>query len=177
MPVRDSNPGRPAFTFEGGVEVKIPLAGIIFVVILTVVLLIAWWHSIGRHGMLYNKFSVACMSGDSDTASELLRSCPSMVRSKDKHGLTALHRVIIPTRSNDEIVRLLIAAGADVQSRDALGFTPLHAAAGAGHLTIVKLLVDAGADVNAETSAGIRPHDCALPHKEVREYLAVEGVK
>jgi ankyrin repeat protein len=57
-----------------------------------------------------------------------------------------------------ELVRLLLAAGADANRRDpATGRTPLHAAVAAGSADapeIVRVLLAAGADVNATTADG-----------------------
>ncbi|WP_310410320.1 ankyrin repeat domain-containing protein [Chamaesiphon sp. OTE_8_metabat_110] len=48
-----------------------------------------------------------------------------------------------------QIVELLIRAGANVNLRDKLGFTPIASAAYAGYGEIVRLLIDAGADIQA----------------------------
>ncbi|PSB54756.1 ankyrin repeat domain-containing protein [Chamaesiphon polymorphus] len=48
-----------------------------------------------------------------------------------------------------KIVELLIRAGANVNLRDKLGFTPIASAAYAGYGEIVELLIDAGADTQA----------------------------
>jgi ankyrin repeat protein len=48
-----------------------------------------------------------------------------------------------------QIVALLIQAGANVNLRDKLGFTPIASAAYAGYGEIVQLLIDAGADTQA----------------------------
>ncbi len=48
-----------------------------------------------------------------------------------------------------KIVELLIRAGANVNLRDKLGFTPIASAAYAGYGEIVKLLIEAGADIQA----------------------------
>ncbi|MBR5888324.1 MAG: ankyrin repeat domain-containing protein [Akkermansia sp.] len=58
-----------------------------------------------------------------------------------------------------ELVKLLIAAGADVNQADILGETPLHNAAIFGHAECVKLLLAAGADVNAKGNAKVNEHD------------------
>ena len=50
-----------------------------------------------------------------------------------------------------DIVKYLIAAGADVNFRNKQGFTPLHFAADSHSLEVVKALVAAGADINART--------------------------
>ncbi len=48
-----------------------------------------------------------------------------------------------------KIVELLIRAGANVNLRDKLGFTPIASAAYAGYGAIVELLIEAGADIQA----------------------------
>jgi hypothetical protein len=64
--------------------------------------------------------------------------------------LAALHGHL-PT-----VVRLL-AAGADVNSRDLDDWTPAHNAANDGHLDTLVALVEAGADVNATDILGESP--------------------
>ena len=45
-------------------------------------------------------------------------------------------------------VQLLLSAGADVNTSDQIGYTPVMRAAENGHLSVVKVLVAAGANVN-----------------------------
>ena len=56
-----------------------------------------------------------------------------------------------------DIVELLIRAGADVNARDAKGWTPLFDAASSGSLAIVKRLIDAGAEVDPVDREGHSP--------------------
>ena len=56
-----------------------------------------------------------------------------------------------------EVCRLLLAAGADVNARQAGGFAPLHAAAQNGDPELVELLLSARADPLAATDAGDTP--------------------
>ena len=94
-----------------------------------------------------------------------------------------------------DLVRLLLAAGADVNRRDpATGRTPLHAAVGADTAgdapEIVRVLLAAGADVNATTPDGAsaldmshvaaarhRRHDAgqATGHDALAELLVAHG--
>ena len=72
-------------------------------------------------------------------------------------GQTPLHLAATygtPSIANHrkEIVELLIAEGADVNTKDEDGETPLHLAALRGHKEIVELLIAAGADVNATST-------------------------
>ena len=47
------------------------------------------------------------------------------------------------------MARILILNGADLNTRDVEGWTPLHAAAACGNLQIINLMVDSGADLVA----------------------------
>ena len=55
-----------------------------------------------------------------------------------------------------KMVRLLIDYGADINTIDSDGDTPLHRAASQGSLEIVKSLLDAGADVGAKNNMGLK---------------------
>jgi ankyrin repeat protein len=90
-------------------------------------------------------------------------------------GDTALHIAAAAYRT--EIVRILIAAGADVRARNRLGAEPLHSAAvgnpnssgwnpAAQSATIVRI-VEAGADPNAMDKSGVTPL-----HRAVRSRCA-----
>jgi len=57
---------------------------------------------------------------------------------------------------------VLLAAGADVNARDARGRTALHAAAAQGYTDVAKFLVEHGADLKAADNDGVLPVDAAL---------------
>jgi len=66
-------------------------------------------------------------------------------------GMTALHAAAGGGRT--EIVELLIARGAVVDSKTRIGsYTPLHWAARGAHASVAELLLNAGADPNAATT-------------------------
>lgn len=100
-------------------------------------------------GSSLDLLSWAALGGAPTTARLLLE------RGADADG-GALHAAAGGARL--ELVRLLLAAGADVDRRDPdTGRTPLHAAVTGGaedSLEIVRVLLDAGADVNATTNDG-----------------------
>ncbi len=76
-----------------------------------------------------------------------------------------------------ELVKLLIAAGADVNRADKVGETPLNNAAYYGRTECVKLLIDAGADVNKADKFGETPLYKAegRGHTECAELLRAAG--
>ena len=75
---------------------------------------------------------------------------------------------------NVEIVRELLAHGADVHARQEGGFTPLHNAAGEGGEEMVRLLLAHGADGAARSDAGKTPAEMARErgHDTITEILA-----
>lgn len=72
-----------------------------------------------------------------------------------------LHRAA--ERGHVEIVRLLLAAGANVNAVDASpGVSPIYYAARAGHAEVVRLLLRSGAGAGGGTDAGVTPlHEAA----------------
>ena len=72
-----------------------------------------------------------------------------------------------------EIVKCLLAAGADKDKADNDGYTPLLGAAGEGHVEIVRLLLAAGANKNKATSVGMTALSLATSrgHQEIVQLL------
>jgi serine/threonine-protein phosphatase 6 regulatory ankyrin repeat subunit B len=60
-------------------------------------------------------------------------------------------------RGHEEVMEMLIAAGARIDSRCNRGETPLAIAAQRGHLGVVEMLLDKGADINHEDLDGNTP--------------------
>jgi cytohesin len=85
--------------------------------------------------------------------------------------LTPLHAA--SAEGHAEVVAALLAAGAEVNAKEAMGSTPLHAAAFEGQLEAVKLLVEGGADLRAINNNKTQPLAAAqyVFHNEVAQYL------
>ena len=74
---------------------------------------------------------------------------------------------------NIEVCRLLLAAGAEVDARQAGGFTPLHEAAQNGDPEMVELFLSAGADPGLQNDEGRTAADLAeaAAHPDVARRL------
>jgi ankyrin repeat protein len=76
------------------------------------------------------------------------------------------------TSGNIDAVRLKLAAGEDVNARDATGATLLMLAAFSGDLPMVKLLMACGAAVNAKDEQGWTPLTRAVHNAELNRGFA-----
>ena len=87
-------------------------------------------------------------------------------------GMTGLHWAAF--NGDTEVARLLMAAGADLESRTRLGaHRPLHVAAKEGHGTVVALLLEAGTDASALTGTGAAPLHFAAASGDERSVSAL----
>ncbi|CAF96498.1 unnamed protein product [Tetraodon nigroviridis] len=75
----------------------------------------------------------------------------------NEDGLTALHQCCID--NYEEMVKILLDRGANVNAQDNELWTPLHAAATCGHAGLVIILIAYGADLLAVNSDGNMPYD------------------
>lgn len=65
------------------------------------------------------------------------------------------------------MVKLLASHGAEVACKDKKSYTPLHAAASSGMISVVKYLLDLGVDVSSAYSACCAHSINAVGFKEV----------
>ena len=76
-----------------------------------------------------------------------------------------------------KIMQQLLDKGADVESKDSSGWTPLLWAAWNGNEEIIQLLLDKGADIESKDSSGLTPLSWAAEkgHKEIVQLLLDRG--
>ena len=80
-------------------------------------------------------------------------------------------------KNQPELLRLLVARGADVNQAKKNGKTPCYIACYNGHLEVVRLLVELGADVNQADDDGYTPCyiACRYGHLDVVHLLLDNG--
>jgi len=98
---------------------------------------------------------------------------------QDKAGFSAAFSSAIQS-GNNEVVKLIIGLGVDVNIKDEYGLTPLHYAVEAGHKEIVVMLLEHNASVDIQDNAGRTPmHYAAEANywKKDRRDLSVEMIR
>lgn len=109
---------------------------------------------------------------DEETIIKLLTGAGGKIDLRDAEGNTALHRLANIVDANKiDLLKSLVACGADVNATNNLGQTPLHKAAeriwgwdlnGDGSNVPFQLLVKSGANVNAQDNQGRTPLEVLL---------------
>ena len=86
----------------------------------------------------------------------------SDLNSKDGRGMTPLHCYIIEDKKTEE-AKILLDAGAKVNSITSSGHTPLHYATSNNKFKFVDFLINNGANINAKSNSGVTPlHSASL---------------
>jgi ankyrin repeat protein len=86
------------------------------------------------------------------------------VNNKNDQGETALHLAV--KSKNQELIKVLIDKGADIEASTNIKATPLHYAASFANAEIINLLVERGANVNALDNNNELPIDWATKMKK-----------
>ena len=114
----------------------------------------------------------AASSGHTETVRYLAGLKDVDLNHSGKYGVTALNCAL--QRGHADVVEVLIDAGADIETKDDMGRSPLHWSCYSGALDVVKMLVEAGAGVRGIDSKG---YTCLIfaaanGHTETVRYLA-----
>jgi len=122
----------------------------------------------------------AAIDGDLDDVMRLVQEEPGLVNSADhlRMGKTPLQLACITSQM--EVACFLLDQGADINARDACGWTALYEACVGGNLEIVQLLMSRGADpaIMTISSTALRPFMIAAAkgYEEVVNYMLRFGV-
>jgi ankyrin repeat protein len=101
----------------------------------------------------------AARLGSGKDVEKILKANPAMRDVRTQHGSTPLH--LAATNPDLSALKVLIAAGADVNARDSEGLTPLHMTAYTQNAKQAELLLQAGSDPFAKTNSGRDPTSLA----------------
>lgn len=87
----------------------------------------------------------------------------------------SLHQAVVDGDMNN--VQALISNGADINGKNMMSWTPLHAAVRNQQKTVAAFLVDKGADVNAKNNSGQTPLHFAIEtgQKDMVELMIAKG--
>jgi hypothetical protein len=115
--------------------------------------------------------------GDEEGARRMIEGGADIETKDPGAGASALHYAVM--RGNRAIVAMLLARGADVNSRTKSGTTPLHTAVLYNHYEVAEQLLERGADANAASASGATPLALATAAKrrDIAELLRSRGAK
>lgn len=101
-----------------------------------------------------NVILTACAAADLEKVKSLLQQNPALVNAQDDVGATPLWRAVAGLHPSEELVKLLLEKGANVEGATKLGETPLQIASGRGRKDIVLILLKHGAKIGAKDQYG-----------------------
>ena len=115
------------------------------------------------------KLFMALDSGEYEKVKSVLNENPDLIKENDQYCNTVLHFACSEDRykQNNDIVKLLISKGADVDAKNNEGNTPLHIATEEGLDEIVSTLLENNANVNSRNNFQETPIDLYYKNKYV----------
>ena len=119
----------------------------------------------------------AVMLGLKGIVKEMLLVNPKLHTVRGAHTIPLLSHAIYGGKKADDVLNMLIDAGADVNIATKTGSTALMSAAGAGRAPIVELLLAKGADPKLKTSKGQTALDIAIKREKEDVIKLLKGLK
>jgi ankyrin repeat protein len=108
--------------------------------------------SAGKNNSSYSSLYLAVRDGNAREVQEILASDASGINEKDASWETPLHTA---ARTGQlAIVKVLVEAKADLESRQSTGYTPLISAAWKNQTEVLQYLLSVGANVDAVSKYG-----------------------
>jgi ankyrin repeat protein len=127
--------------------------------------LVSCHDSSGRTALHY-----AASSGRHELAGTLLAQGAD-IAAQDRWQATPLHRALWHV----EVARLLVDAGAPLETADARGATPLLVASGSADAEVLRLLLDSGAQVSTQDNQGNTPLHMSSNDDDTTSLLIAAG--
>jgi ankyrin repeat protein len=109
----------------------------------------------GGHTPLYSVANECVLAGSGDVVRALIPGGAKVDAHDGVKHCTALH--MAARRGNVEVAEALLDCGADIESRDSLGETPLRRAVNCAKTGVAALLLSKGADPHSRGSKGLTP--------------------
>lgn len=137
---------------------------------------VIWWFSPGPQQGRWNAALLAAIQSGDMNAAKAAIDAGADVNVRDSSGITPLMLAAKGHRPNEkspeatdhpDVVRLLLANGANVNATADSGFQALFWAARYGHAEVVKVLIESGADVNAKDKDGMTAMKWATTNRSV----------
>lgn len=118
----------------------------------------------------------AALRSDIVKVKAILARSPELVNARIGDGLTPLHSSVY-YGTNPELIEYLISKGAEVDSHDVLGLTPLHWSASRNNRKAAEVLLSKRADINSRERNGLTPlHMAAFNgHRDMMDLLLSRG--
>ena len=129
-----------------------------------------------RLARAFDETATMVIQGDAQGVGRAIERRPALAAHANEDGNTLLH--FAAASPSPAVVKVLLAAGADVNAIEAEGFTPLHMAIAWGHIDTVRLLAGHGADLDARADNGstaLRLAAASVSTREAAVFLIDSG--
>ncbi|KAL8707961.1 MAG: hypothetical protein Q9220_007104 [cf. Caloplaca sp. 1 TL-2023] len=111
----------------------------------------------GKYFLAWTPLHIACSTGQARAVAMLLRlgaNVTARTREEDEDWDQSTPLILAAGHSFDEVVKILLEHGAEVDAFTKAGFTALHQAAQKGDCSTAKIILDHGASTSALTQRG-----------------------